>query len=105
MSKIFKGFPGMTYILKAQFLKILFPENYVRNTDGNYSCATRVSGVSNNSTWYSTGLCQKRLLNLIQQLMWGKGQVGRGNYFIARFIKIKDVLVDISGNRADRLHV
>ena len=38
----------------------------------------------------------KKTTELIQQLMWGKGQVGRGNYFIARFIKIKDVLGWIS---------
>ena len=58
--KIFKGFPSMTYILKdAIFWKYYFLENYVRNTDGNYSCATRVAGVSNNSTWDNTELCQK----------------------------------------------
>ena len=41
----------MTHILKdAIFKKYYFLENYVLNIDGNYSCATRVAGVSNNST-------------------------------------------------------
>jgi len=38
----------------------------------------------------------KKTTELIQQLIGGEGQVGRGDYFIERFIKIKDVLGWIS---------
>lgn len=96
----------MTHILKdAIFWKYYFLENYVRNIDGNYSCTTRVAGVSNNSTWYSTGLCQKDYWTHTA-VDWGGGAGRERGLFYWKIYKDKRCArVDIGGNPWFWLHV